>query len=143
MAKDDAKRDLGLGADSIEELRYIQQVYQQQYSVATNSINMLLQELQELNAEQNTLEHVDLLDGKEMLTSIGPDSFLFAKAQSTKTALMSIGAGYLIEKDIDSAKTRISMLIQRRTDNLNKMMKNRKELESALIEISYRLGSVR
>ncbi|HIH50621.1 TPA: hypothetical protein HA291_04170, partial [Candidatus Micrarchaeota archaeon] len=48
-----------------------------------------------------------------------------------------------VEKAIDSAKERTAKLIQVRTDRLNRIVKNRKELEAALIEISYRLGSTR
>lgn len=145
MAKDDNKGNGagvldGAGAD---ELRYIQQIYQNQYSVATNSINMLLQELQELNSTQKTLENVDMIEGKEALTSIGSDIFFFSKVQTVKSVTMAIGGGYLVEKEIDQAKERIATVIKARQDRLNTLMKNRKELESALIEISYRLGSMR
>ncbi|MGA2799873.1 MAG: prefoldin subunit alpha [Candidatus Micrarchaeaceae archaeon] len=133
----------GLDGASSDELRYVQQVYQNQYAVATNSINMILQELQELNSAQKTLENVNLVEGKEALTSIGADTFFFSRVQSTKSVVMAVGGGYLVEKAIDSAKERTAKLIQVRTDRLNRIVKNRKELEAALIEISYRLGSTR
>jgi prefoldin alpha subunit len=144
MAKDDAKSNGSSGLDGAgaDELRYVQQIYQNQYAVAANSTNMILQELQELNSAQKTLENVDMVEGKEVLTSIGADTFFFGKVQSAKSVIMAVGGGYLVEKEIDSAKARIAAVIQARTERLNKLMKNRKELESALIEISYRLGSM-
>jgi prefoldin alpha subunit len=141
MAKDDAKEP-GFGG-SVEELRYMQQVYQNQYTVTGNSVNMLLQELQELNSAQKTFENADLLDGREALTGIGADCFLFSKVQNPKSVLMAVGGGYLVEKDIDSAKERMAKIIKKRSDDLNRLMKSRKELEAALIEISYRLDGVR
>lgn len=145
MAKDDAKSNGGGGLEgaSADELRYVQQIYQNQYAVATNSINVLLQELQELNSTQKTLENVDIIEGKEALTSIGSDTFFFSKVPSARSVTMAIGGGYLVEKEIDPAKQRIATVIKTRTERLNAVMKNRKELESALIEISYRLGSMR
>jgi prefoldin subunit 5 len=56
---------------------------------------------------------------------------------------MAVGGGYLVEKDIDSAKERMAKIIKKRSDDLNRLMKSRKELEAALIEISYRLDGVR
>ncbi len=132
-----------LEGGSVEELRYVQQVYQNQYNVATNSMNMILQELGELNSAQKTLESVDVIEGKDVLTSIGADTFFIGKLQSIKSVTMAVGGGYLVEKEVDSAKTRIATLVQVRTERLNKLMKSRKELEAALIEISYRLGSMR
>jgi prefoldin alpha subunit len=127
---------------SAEELRYMQQVYQNQYAITSNSINMMLQELQELNSTQKTFENADLLDGREALSSIGADCFLFSRVQNPKSVLMAVGGGYLVEKDMDSAKERMAKIIKKRSDDLNKLMKSRKELEAALIEISYRLDSV-
>jgi prefoldin alpha subunit len=141
MAKDDAV-GAGLDAAGVEELRYMQQVYQNQYAVASNSINMLLQELQELNSVQKTMENADILEGKSLLTNIGADTFMFSSVQDTKTMLMAVGAGYVVEKDIDSAKARVAALIQKRTESLNRIIKSRKEVEAALIEISYRLDSI-
>ena len=133
----------GLDGAGADELRYVQQVYQNQYAVATNSINMILQEMQELNSAQKTLENVDMLNDRDILTSIGADTFFFGKLKDTKSVLMAVGGGYLVEKEIDSAKERVAKLIQVRTDRLNRLMKSRKELESALIDISYRLGGMR
>lgn len=142
MAKDEAK-DSGLGEASVDELRYVQQVYQNQYAVMGNSINMALQELQDLNSVQKTLENANIIEGKEILTGLGADSFMVSSVKSAKTAMMSVGGGYLVEMDNDSAKQRIAKIIQKRNEGLNKLMKNRKELEAALIEISYRLNNLR
>lgn len=129
--------------EQLEELKYIQQVYQNQYNVANNSINMMLQELQELNAAQKTLENTQMLKGKETITSIGANFYSFSKIQNPDTFLVAVGANYLIEKDVDSSKEYIAKMIQNRNENLNRLMKSKKEVEAALIEISYKIDSMR
>lgn len=133
----------GLGPQGAEELRYMQQVYQNQYSVLSNSINMILRELQELNSAQRTLENIDLVEGKETLTGIGGDFYLVGSIKDPKSVLVGIGAGYVVEKETDPAKTFVANLIKKHTESLNRLTKNRRELENALIEISYRLENSR
>lgn len=142
MAKDDGKNAMPSKEQGIEELRYIQQVYQNQYAMVGNSINMALQELQELNAAQKTLENMDLVEGKDILTNIGAQFFALGRVQNPKSVIVGVGADYFVEKDIDLAKTHAASYIQERTDRLNKLTKNRKELEGALIEISYKMESL-
>ncbi len=141
MANDD--KGAKLDRDGIEELRYIQQIYQNQYAMTGNSINALLRELQELSSAQKTLESMDLVQGKETLTGIGGDFYLVGKIENPKKALVGIGAGYVVEKDIDSAKLHVAELIKKHTENLNNVTKSRKQIENALIEISYRLENSR
>jgi prefoldin alpha subunit len=142
MAISDPK-NMKTDEQTLEELRYLQQVYQNQYAVAGNSINMTLQALQELNSAQKTLENLDLTNGREIVTSLGAEVYAFGKISNPKSVLVAVGAGYLVEKDIDSAKGYAAALIQKHTENLNKITKSRKEIESALIEISYRLENSR
>ncbi len=142
MAKDDG-RNLKLDKQGLEELRYIQQVYQNQYSMTGTSINIVLQELQELNSVQKTLENMELTEDKDVLTSIGAEFFVFGKVPDHKKILVSVGANYVVEKDLDGAKAHASALVQKRTDNLTRLTKNRKEIEAALIEVSYRIENSR
>jgi prefoldin alpha subunit len=128
---------------SIEELRYLQQIYQNQYAMIGNSINMVLREMQELSSAQKTLENMDLVEGKEILNGIGGDFYISGKVQDPKKVLVGVGAGYLIEKDIDSAKTYVADLIKKNNDSVNGLTKNKKEVENALVEISYRIDGTR
>jgi prefoldin alpha subunit len=143
MAKEDPKIPQKLSEQGLDELRYIQQVYQNQYAMLGNSINIIIQELGQLNSAQKTLENMDLTEGKEVITNVGSDFYLFGKIPNSKTILVGVGAGYLVEKDIDSAKTYATEIIKKRTENLNALSKSRKEVESALIEISYRIDNSR
>lgn len=142
MAKKDDS-NLKLDQQGADELRYIQQVYQNQYALIGNNINLLVQEVGQLNSAQKTIENLNLIKEKDVITNIGSDFYLFGKVPRTDTVLVGVGAGYLIEKDPESAKEYVTSLIKKRTESLNVLTKNRKELENALVEISYRLEGTR
>jgi len=144
MAKSEEKKpETPDPQQGIQELQYIQQVYQNQYTVVSNSINIVLQELQQLNSAQNTIDNMNLVEGKEVIANIGSEFYLFSKIHDPKTVLVGIGAGYLIEKDVPAAKTYVANLIKTRTDNLSTLTKNRKDLENALVDLSYRIENLR
>ncbi len=126
----------------LEELKYIQKFYQNQYAVVNNSVNMTLQDLQELNSAQKTLESAELLKGKELITCVGGDFYAFSAIKNPSTFLVAVGANYLVEKDVDSSKTHVANLIQKKNENLNRLMKSKKEVEAALIEVNYRVDNM-
>ncbi len=136
----DKKDGLDLDKRGIDELRYIHQLYENQYAMIGNSINMHLRELQGLNAAQQTLENMNIVEGKETLTEIGGGLYLQSKVHDPKSVIVNVGGGYLVEKEIDAAKGHVAGLIKSYTDNLNRLTKSRKEVESALIEINYKIG---
>jgi prefoldin alpha subunit len=142
MAKNETPK-LNLDQQGLDELRYIQQVYQNQYTMMGNNINLLIQEVQQLNSAQKTIENLALVKGKEVITNIGSDFYLFGKVQNPDAILVGVGAGYLVEKDPQGAGEYVSDLLKKRSESLNAMTKSRKEIESALMEISYRLENPR
>lgn len=126
-------------AKSIDELRYMQQVYQSQYAALNSSMNTHMQDVQMLGAVQNTLENNDLMKGKETLMHIGASVYMKTMTKDSASVIVSIGGGYLIEKGIDDAKGYVSKRMEKKTEELNSMAKGRKELQNALIDISYKM----
>ena len=127
------------GARGIEELRYMQQVYQNQYAAINNAMNMHLQEVQMLGAVQNTLENNDMMKGKEALMHVGASVYMKTEMRNVSMVVVSIGGGYLIEKGIAEAKAYVSGRLAKKNELLNSMAKSRKELQNTLIDISYKM----
>lgn len=126
-------------AEGIEELRYMQEIYQNQYAVLNNTMNMRLQEVQMLSAVQNTLENSEMMKGKETLMHVGASVYMKTEVKNAGAVIVSIGGGYLVEKNIEEAKGYISRVMTKRTELLNGLAKNRKDLQNALIDISYKM----
>ena len=128
--------------EELTGLSYLQQLYQNQYNALAQSINSALERLADLNNTRITLENMEKISGKPSLTQIGTDAYIFSTASTNQAVLVHVGAGYLAEKSIDDAKGFISKLIERDTAFVNSMVKNRSEVENALLKVSYRLDEL-
>lgn len=126
-------------AKEIEELRYMQQIYQNQYATLNSAMNMHMQEVQMLSVVQSSLENSSVMKGKEALMHVGASVYMKTQIKDPNAVIVSIGAGYLVEKGVDEAKAYVSKMITKKTDTLNSMAKSRKELQNALIDISYKM----
>lgn len=126
-------------ASSIEEFRYLQQVYQSQYMALAQEMSTRAESLRELDNVQKTLEDMDMIKEMDTLIPIGSETYTKGKIMDGDSVVVGIGAGYFVEKDIASAKNYISNALEKETLNINKLSKNKRELESALIEISYKI----
>jgi prefoldin alpha subunit len=127
------------GKAGLEELRYIQQIYQNQYSVVGKELEGKNISIRELDAAQRSLESIDSIKDKEALMPVGYDVYLHARIAESSKPLVGVGAGYLVEKEVDEAKQYIAKEIEKKTKEINNLMRAKKEIEAALIEISYRI----
>jgi prefoldin alpha subunit len=125
----------------LDELRYARQVYQNQYMLVNNSAQMMLQEIREFGSSQRTLENIELFNGKESLINTGAGVYIRALSNNTGTVLVEVGGNYVVEKSIDEAKGFLSRQIESKTAVFNKIIKNKKELEAALIDIESKMES--
>ncbi len=127
---------------TVEGLQYLHQLYQSQYMLLTQEINAMLDELAKLNNAQKTVNSMDDVKNRNALMPLGGDIYLDASIGDSKSVIISVGGGYLIEQTIDEAKQFINKQAQKQTQEINSMMKNKRELEQAVLEISYRLEQI-
>jgi prefoldin alpha subunit len=120
---------------SEEELGYLERVYQNQYMMVGNAINSALEELQELNSASKALEGMDVLAGNESFSSIGADFYLRSQIRPDRKVIMGVGGGFMVEKEVDTAKHDVKKRIDAKNGMLDKLVKSRKELESAMVNI--------
>lgn len=120
-------------------MEYLANVYQNQYMLVNNSISMSLEEVQELSAASKSLEKMDVISEKETLQSLGGDFYIKAAAKKNDTIIVGIGGGYLVEKDLKSARQIVEKRLESKNEMLNKLLKSKKELEGAIMELGSRL----
>ncbi len=125
----------------LDELGYVRQVYQSQYALVNNSVQIVMREIQELDAAQLTLESVDLLKGKETLLGTGAGVYVRTVPGDVSSVLVAVGGGYVVERGVDDAKAFVSGQKAVKSDVLNRLAKNRREIEAALIDIEYKMDS--
>lgn len=128
--------------EDIYTLRYMQQLYQSQYGAVSGEVNRVVGYLEELNAAQKAVDNTDEIAGRGVLVHMGSGVYLNGKAGKMSSVIVSVGGGYLIEKDITEAKKYIASRIEHTTNVFNKLIKNRNELGAALREVSIRLEAM-
>lgn len=120
---------------SNEELAYLERVYQNQYMMVGNAINSSLSEIQELDSASKALAEMDKVEGKESFTSIGGDFYLKSQVKKDSKVIIGVGAGFMVEKDLEAAKQTVKKRMDAKNESINKLVKNKKELEGVIIDI--------
>jgi len=118
-----------------EELAYLERLYQNQYMMVGNAINSALEELQGLNSASKALEEMDSLTGKESFSSIGADFYLKAQIKKDTKVVIGVGGGFMVEREPQEAKQAVKRRMDAKNTLLDELVKSRKELEAAMIDI--------
>ena len=124
------------------QLRYLQSVYSQQYElleeqIATYSISL-----------DSVRKGVQFLDGtreaskSKTLVSLGGGAYAEASFPDIKSVLVYVGAGYLLEKGVDSAKSYIDEGRKKQEEMLRKLDTERRKLQGELINIAYKMEAM-
>ncbi len=129
-------------ATTLEEFRYLQQIYQNQYALVTQEINNRSENLRELDSAQKALENIDTIKDRNTMIPMGANTFATGKITDDRSIVVGIGAGYMVEKNIDEAKNYISKAIDQETKYINQLGKSKREVESALMEIAFKVNEL-
>ncbi|MGC8652075.1 MAG: prefoldin subunit alpha [Candidatus Micrarchaeia archaeon] len=125
----------------IDELRYMQQLYEQQYRMLSDSVTAASNELNELTAVQKALDDSGLIEGRELFTHVGSSFYVRSRAVDPKTFVVGIGGGYLAEMPIDYAKEYIAREIEKKSAELSAVMGDRKKVEEELLGVLHRIDA--
>ena len=123
----------------LEELRYMHQIYQNQYMSIANEISTRLEALKNFQNTQQTLENIDAIVNKNLLLGLGGGAYASGTMTNPKSVVVSVGGGFLVEKEISHAKGYVAKAVDNTTNTINQLTKNRREIERALLEIAYRI----
>jgi len=126
--------------NALSELNYLHQVYVEQYNEVNKLLNERLNTLNSFYMMQDVFENIDLIGNSELILPIGEIGFATTQMKDNKKILMSVGAGFLIEEDIENAKRITSKYIAKESSEIEKLQKNKRDIEKALTEITYNLN---
>ena len=128
--------------EAVQNLQYMQQVYQNQYTTISREINAVMDYINELNAAKTSMEKFDRIKNSNILSPIGSSIFISAKAAEEPRVLVGVGSGYLVEKEIAKAIDYLLSRIEMHTKNMQELMKARGKAEDAMFEISTKLDKI-
>jgi prefoldin alpha subunit len=124
------------------QLRYLQNVYSQQYELLENEIATFTL------AMASTQRNVDMLGSKARLENsnilINGETGVYLEAHIKKVdkAVIYVGAGYLVEKSLADAEEYLKTNVKKQEETFRKLVNERQKIEKELVDISYKLAAI-
>lgn len=128
--------------ESLSALRYLQQMYQNQYMLLAQEINNRIAVLDDMSGSGNAMKHMETIKGAHALIDIGGGTYIGATVDKSDTIMVHAGAGYYVEKTAANAEVHMNKVMEKQRTMLNRLMSSRKQLEQTLVEISYRMSKI-
>ena len=126
--------------EQLERLAYEYQLLQAQAQLLAQNLELLTMGRNEFQAVKETLEGLKKVEEEkpEILVPIGAGSFLRGIIVDRENAIVSVGAGYAVEKDLDEAIEYLDARIKEYDDAIAKTQEGLKKLEAQLNELAER-----
>jgi prefoldin alpha subunit len=124
--------------EQLEKLAYEYQLLQAQAQLLAQNLELLTLGRNEFQAAKETLEGLKKSEGEklEILVPIGAGSFLKGVITEKDTTMVSVGAGYAVEKNLDDAIAYLEARIKEYEDAIAKTQEALKKLEAQLGELA-------
>ncbi len=137
---EDVKREQ---QELLAQLSYLQSMYSQQYETVQNDIASYTIANTALQKNIDLLQSAKTLGGSDIMISGEGGAYMHAKLAGSDTVMTYVGAGYLVDMDSLSAVEFIRSNQKKSEQVLNKLMSDKKMLESELLDISFKLNALR
>lgn len=97
-------------------------------------VQVSLEEYSRAKATLTDLKNAE--EGDEILMPVGGSTFVRAKVSNSKKALIGIGSGITVEKDVDEAMQIIDARVQEMLDAMKKLNESRQVIEMKSNQLS-------
>ena len=126
--------------NEMERLAYEYQLLQAQAQLLAQNLELLTLGRNEFQAVKETLEELKKVEEErpEILVPIGAGSFLKAMIIDKENAIVSVGAGYAIEKNLDDAVTYLDARIKEYEEAIAKTQEALRKLEAQLGDLAQK-----
>ncbi|MCD6560037.1 MAG: prefoldin subunit alpha [Palaeococcus sp.] len=129
---------MDMGEEALQKLAYEYQLLQAQAQLLSQNLELLTLGMNEFSAVKGTLEELKKVEEEnpEILVPIGAGSFLKGKIMDKRSAIVSIGAGYAMEKSIDDAIAYLNERIKEYEDAIRKTQESLQKIERKLQDLA-------
>ncbi|MGC8568184.1 MAG: prefoldin subunit alpha [Candidatus Micrarchaeia archaeon] len=121
-----------------EELNYIMNELSREYDILSKESNIKLAQLAELQDAKKTIEEIESVKDKKSLIPLGAGVLAFGQITNSTMVLLSIGAGYIIEANIEEAKQHLKAKSDALNGEMERISKKKKSLSDMLSKAAYR-----
>ncbi len=135
---DDQKFD---AQEIMMQLRYLQNIYSQQYEVLENDIATYTIANTSLQRNLDLLDSEEVLDSNILISGEG-GAYIPAKIGKFETVMTYVGAGYMVEKSVKDASAFLRANQKKGEEFLNRLMTDKQRVERELMDISFKMNAL-
>lgn len=128
--------------EEFNRLIYLQNAYTQQYEAISSELTTFGLAQGSLQRSLELLGRKDDVRNAGVLLSVEGGSYIEASIRSIDRVITYVGAGYLVEKDVEGAKAYIGRNIESSDEAIKRLVADRKKLEDELMRIQYALETM-
>jgi prefoldin alpha subunit len=128
--------------DVIMQLRYLQNLYTQQYESLQNSITSYSLSATALQRNIDLLVRYNMVQDSNIMISGEGGVYVPGKIGKSEQVLTYVGGGYLIEQEPAKALEFMRENQKKGEAALSRMLSDKKKLEGELLDIDYKLNAL-
>jgi len=123
--------------EEFNRLIYLQSIYNQRFEAITNELTTYSMAHAALQRSLDLLSKKDELTNASILLNAEGGMYIEAGIKGISKVITYIGAGYLVEKDIESAKAYMSKNLSSGDEAIKRLANDRHKLEGEMIKVQY------
>ena len=124
------------------QLRYLQNLYVQQYESLENNIATYTMSNTSLLRNIELLEKAKSVEESRIMISGEGGAYVPAKIEKVDKIMTYVGGGYLVEKALPDAIEFLKSNSKKGEEILKRMLSDKKRLETELVDIDYKIGVI-
>jgi prefoldin alpha subunit len=137
MAETRTKRE-----DEINRLFYLQSVYNQQYEALMGELTTFSVATAALERNLSLLNKASQMKGASILVNGEGGTYFEAGVKDIKKVITYVGAGYLVEKEVEQAKAFLNKSIEASKSTMDRLAEDKQKLESELMRLQYAIEAM-
>ncbi len=122
------------------QLRYLQELYGQQYESLQNNIATYTMANTALQRNISLIERSKSVEGSSVMIGGESGAYIPAKVQKVDTVLTYVGGGYMVDKSTEKALVFLRENQKRGEELIGRLVAEKQKLERELIDVQYKIG---
>ncbi len=128
--------------DESAQLQYIHNLYLTQYSSILEDLERYSLLSESFSRSSETVEKIKSVENASILLGIDAGSFIEVKSGEIKSIITSVGAGYMVEKNIEDALAYIKANAEKSKELVAKLTREKEKLEREIVDIEYKIAEL-
>ncbi len=128
--------------EEFNRLIYLQNVYGQQYEAISSELTTFSIAQGALQRSLELLGRKDDVRNAGVLLSVEGGSYIEASIKGIDRVITYVGAGYLVEKDVEAAKAYIGRNVASSEEAIRRLAADRKKAADELMKVQYSIEAL-